>query len=310
MKLNRRQFITLFGGAFLLLQKGPPPHHDWERETPEVAALRTALESAFAGRQMALDFRRFNRSFDELFRIQINALDLFPVASCFKAWLALHYFVHVPPDEWDTGEYSPVYQMVVNSDNVMTGIVMDAVARRARSRKNAIETFNDFLTQTVGMANGLHTWNWPDSPTVGLTDPRFAPSSARLVRLRSGSYRVDNAFTAADLARGYDFLLRGEHFTRSPELKTAIRATRALLSIRAAEYRSPIERVYADGYIGKDGILPAADISTGHVVNDAGLIPRGDYHYIIAFMSAGQSEPTALSVLETVINQMVSFDGT
>lgn len=308
MKVNRRRFIVLLGGTFLTLTNRLFAH-DWEDETPAVAAARAALESAFAGRQMALDFRRFNRSFDELFRIQINALDLFPVASCFKAWLALHYFVHVPPDEWDTGEYSPVYQMAVSSDNVNTGVVLDMVARRARSRKNAIETFNDFLTQTVGMANGLHTWNWPDSPTVGLTDPRFAPSAARSVRLGGQEYRVDNAFTAADLARGYDFLLRGEYFTRSPELKAAIQAARALLSIPAHNYRSPIERVYADGYTGKDGILPSADISTGRVVNDAGLIRRGDYHYIIAFMSAGESESTALSVLGQVISQMQTFDG-
>lgn len=306
MNINRRQFLSLCGAALALLPRLPVRAFDWEYETPASADMRRYLESVFAGRNMALDFRCVSAGYDELFRIQINAFSLMPVASCFKAFLALYYFVNVPPDEWDAGEYSPLYQTIVNSDNLLTGVVLADVAGRVPGRKNAIEKFNDFLTLTVGMANGLHTWNWPDSPTVGLSDPRFAPSASRLVRLRDQTHQVDNAFTAADLARGYDFLLRGQHFTRSAELRAAMQAAWALLSIPAREYRSPIERVFPDGYTGKDGILPSADISTGRVVNDAGALAIGDRHYLIAFMSAGESESTALYVLQEVVAQAAS----
>ncbi|MBI5666648.1 MAG: hypothetical protein HZC41_01460 [Chloroflexi bacterium] len=311
MKLNRRQFLTLIAGSsscallpYPLLQTG-----DWGTETPAMTAMREYLESVIGGLNMALDFRCIHNRIDEQFRIQINAFNLMPVASCFKAWAVLYYLLNTPPEVQDTSEFSPLYQMAVNSDNVQTGVVLMDVAERVTGRGNALEKFNNFLTITIGMANGLHSWNWPGSPTAGLTDPRFAPSAERRVYFNGVGYEIDNAFWASDLARGYDFLIRGETFTRSPELKTAIQATRALLSIRATNYNSPIERAYPDGfYMGKDGILPSADTPIGRVVNDAGLITIGDHVYLIAFMSAGESESTALDVLKEVVGQMVSYE--
>lgn len=306
--MNRRRFLEFLGAGIVslrpLFQTG-----DWGTETPAVTAMRQQLETFIGGLNMALDFRCISGGIDEQFRIQINAFNLMPVASCFKAWAVLYYILHTLPEAQDTGEFSPLYQMAVNSDNIQTGAVLMDVAERVTGRSNAIEKFNNFLTITIGMANGLHSWNWPGSPTVGLTDPRFAPSAERQVYFNGLGYGIDNAFTAADLARGYDFLTRGEVFTRSPGLKAAIQATRALLSIRAQEYRSPIERAYPDGhYVGKDGILPSADTPIGRVVNDAGVIVTGDHAYLIAFMSAGESESTALEVLKEIIRQMVSYE--
>lgn len=271
--------------------------------------MRQQLETVIGGLNMALDFRCIRRARDERFRIQINAFNLMPVASCFKAWAVLYYLLHTPPEAQDTTEFSPLYQMAVNSDNVQTGVVLMDVAERVSGRANAIEKFNDFMTIKIGMANGLHSWNWTGSPTAGLTDPRFAPSSQRLVYAAGQGYPIDNAVWASDLARGYDFLLRGETFTQSPALKTALQATRALLSIRASTYNSPIERAYPDGdYTGKDGILPSADTPIGRVVNDAGLITTGDHTYLIAFMSAGESESTALDVLKAIIAEMLAYE--
>jgi hypothetical protein len=281
---------------------------DWEQETPAVQAVRETLEAAIGGLNMGLDFRCINTRYDEEFRIQINAFNLMPVASCFKAMLVLYYFIKTPADAWDTSEFSPLYQTAVNSDNIQTGVVLEEVAQRVSGHGNAIEKFNDFLTITVGLANGLHSWNWPDSPTVGLTDPRFAPSNERLVWLRGQGYEIDNVCTAADLARGYDFLIRGEFFTRSATLRAALQATQELLSVQAKTYRSPIERAYPDGYMGKDGILPSADTAVGRVVNDAGVIRHGDRRYLAAFMSAGESETNALYVLGEVVKQMDEYE--
>lgn len=305
MSVNRRAFLKLLGFAFAPTR---PFSGDWERETPLVISIREYLESVFAGLNMALDFRRINGQHDEEFRIQINATNLYPVASCFKAFAALAYFLYTPQNEWAYDENSIVYRTIVFSDNTLTGVLLEEVAQRIPGRQNAIEKFNDFLHTTVGITSGLHTWNWPNNPIVGISDARYAPSEARQVFIDGQPYMVDNAFTAADLARGYDFLLRGQYFAPSPALRDAIVMTNTLLSIPAQEYQSPIERAYPAGYMGKDGILPGRDIATGRVVNDAGVITIGDDAYILAFLSAGESESTAIAMLREVVQQIERYE--
>jgi hypothetical protein len=300
---SRRNLLQLLGiGAVY------PLLGDWDHESPLVMAIREYLETVIGGLSMALDFRTINRRQDEEFRIQINAFGLMPVASCFKAFLVLYYFLNTPPDAWEAGENTSVYSTAVYSNNVQTGVLLDEVGQRITGQQNAIEKFNNFLHTTIGLTSGLYTWDWPENPLVGVSDSRFAPSNTHAVIVDGLAYQVDNAFTAADLARGYDFLTRGEHFTHVPELRDAIQATRALLSISAADYQSPIERVYPSGYTGKDGILPGSDIAVGRVVNDAGVISIEDRSYILAFMSAGESESTVIDVLREVVNQIAVYE--
>jgi hypothetical protein len=299
--VHRRNFLKLLG---VLLTPATSLFSDWDTETPLVTSIREHLQAVFNGLNMALDFRCINRQHDEEFRIQINASNLYPVASCFKAFLALDYFLNTPQSEWVNDETSTVYRTAVYSDNTATGMLLDEMALRIPGRENAIEKFNDFLHSVIGLSSGLHTWNWPNTPVLGISDPRFAPSEARQVFVDGQPYLVDNVFTAADLGRGYDFLLRGESFTQSPILRDSIHMTKTLLSIPAPDYQSPIERVYAAGYMGKDGILPSRDVATGRVVNDAGVISLNDRAYIVVFLSAGESESTAISVLREVVGQI------
>lgn len=303
---SRRHFLRLLGSA-ALAAAGRAAAQDWEVETPTIARMREHLEAVIGGLNIALDFRGFDVTHNELFRIQVNADALEPVASCFKAFVVPYYFLNTPASEWDYGENSLLYSMAVHSSNTATGLILDSVARRLEGPDNAIVKFNDFL-RDMGLANGLHTWNWEGSPTAGLTDPRFAPSAVngRVVRIRGLVYQVDNVFTAADLARGHDYITRGEYFTDSERIREALHLTKALLSIPSTTtgYQAPIERVFLPGYTGKDGILPASDIATGRVVNDAGVVRVGDNHYIIAFMSAGESESVALNVLREVVGQI------
>jgi hypothetical protein len=306
MRLNRRQFLKLTATAGGLYPFSRLYAEDWEEESPLVAQIRANLTTAFQGRIMALDFRGFNPANDEVFRIQLNASDAYPVASCFKAFLALYYFLNTPQTDWNyTDRETYIYRSAVFSDNLASGVLLNDLARRVPGQGNPIEKFNDFLRLTLGIAAGLHTWKWEGSPTVGMRDRRFAERS---VTLRGATYSVDNVFTPADLARGYDVLTRGEYFARVEAMRAAIRATKAVLSIGAANYRSPIERAYAPGYIGKDGVLPTGDLKLGRVVNDAGIIQSGDNHYIIAFMSAGESESTSVGVLREVVNQVKLFE--
>lgn len=312
MTLSRRHFLQLAGGAALgALQSGSLRAQDWDHETRTTLAMRERLQAVIGALNMALDFRGYDDAQDELFRIQIKADQLMPVASCFKAFIVPYYFLNMPSDEWDYGETSLLYSMAVQSNNGATGVVLDHIARHVRGNGNAIVKFNDFLLQ-IGLQNGLHTWNWEGSPTVGMTDPRYAPSqvTGRVVRVRGQVFTVDNVMTAADLARGHDFITRGEYFTSSETVRHALHLTKELLAIPSATtgYRSPIERVFPAGYTGKDGILPASDILTGRVVNDAGTLQVGHRTYIVAFMSAGESEALALNVLREVVGQMDVFE--
>ena len=308
--LSRRQFLRLLGGA-ALASAGRAVAQDWEVESPVVARIREHLEWVIGGWNMTLDFRGFDSTFNEWFRIQINAEKLMPVASCFKAFVVPYYFLHTPPDEWRYDENSVLYGMAVHSNNAATGVVLDNVARRISGSDNAIIKFNNFLRQ-MGLANGLHTWNWEGSPTAGLSDTRYAPSAVtgRIVNVHGQLFQVDNVFTAADLARGHDYITRGGYFTSSTEVREVLRLTQELLSIPSTStgYVSPIERVFPPGYTGKDGILPASDIQTGRVIADAGALHVGEHTYLVAFMSAGESESVALDVLREVVGQIGVYE--
>lgn len=278
---------------------------DWEAENPLAKQVREYLEGVFAGKVMALDFRRINAQRDEEFRIQINAYNIYPVASCFKAFVVLYYYLNTPKAAWDDAEGSALYSTAVFSNNVQTGTVLIDVASRVFGAANALQKFNNFLRFTLGIKGGLYTWDWPGTPTTGLYDTRYGGQS---MIVRGQSYPVINAFTAADLGRGYDVLTRGDAFTMSPTMRDAIQATRAILSISAPDYQSPIERVFPAGYMGKDGVLPAGDVEAGRVVDDAGVVTVNGNYYLISFMSAGESESVSLSVLAEIINQINVYE--
>jgi hypothetical protein len=302
MKLTRRQFLALAGAGLVsrVTKAG-----DWESESPLARQIREYLESIFAGQSMGLDFRRINAQHDEEFRIQINAFNGFPVASCFKAPLILYYYYYTPPGSWFDQPQSAVYSTAVHSSNVETGTVLNMTAPHAPGSANAIEKFNNFLRNRLGIQGGLFKWDWPETPTAGLLDLRYA---SRQVAIRGISYTVDNVFSPADLARVYDILARGAAFARSEQMRRAILATRELLSISSPDYRSPIERVWPSGYLGKDGILPSDTYAFGRVVDDAGLIQVGDSTYLVSFMCAGQSESTALYILGEVVKQIGVYE--
>ncbi|MBA3871732.1 MAG: hypothetical protein H0X30_21505 [Anaerolineae bacterium] len=71
------------------------------------------------------------------------------------------------------------------------------------------------------------------------------------------------------------------------------------MTIPATDYQSPLEYVFQNGYMGKDGILPETDLpkGLGRVIDDAGVVTVGDARYIIAFMSMGEGESVVRDVL-------------
>ncbi len=302
-RLNRRTFLKLVGASlanYLLDPRSPSP-------------LRTRFEenvrAAIGTRAMGVDVRKLDAVGSELFRIQVNPFDYYPIASCFKAFAILYYFWYTPLDEWDYDEGSTAYSVAVFSNNPATGILLDEVGRRIRRAGNAIEKFNDFLTFEMFLPLGLYSWNWEDSPTANMVDTRYIARASRSVRIPEGDFLIDNVCTAAELADGYMFLARTDNdLVAHTHFQEVLTATRALLSISAPDYESPIERTFPNGYTGKDGILPSDQLPVGRVVADAGLIWVDNGAYIVSFMSAGESESTALYVLQVISDEIQNYE--
>jgi hypothetical protein len=279
---------------------------------PPVDELRRNLSNVIGGLEIGLDLRRINeRDGSEIFRIQINADKLYPVASCFKIFVVMYYLWHTPREQWRIDEYSAAYRVAVYSANGLTGTLMDEIDRRITYYGNAVQKYNDFLLFTLELEHGIYSWNWEGSPTDGFSDDRFEASSARSVHVRGLRYLIDNVTTAADLADGYMLLLQPDPFPNADDPDHAaevVATTLDLFSIPAGGYQSPFERVFPNGYTGKDGVLPHSMSPLGRVINDAGIVRTDGGTYVISFLCAGEGEYVALQVLRQVAAMLDAFD--
>jgi hypothetical protein len=319
-QLQRREFLKMLGASAaavpVLNSLGPlggvtPVQASAARyarpaTTTIIQTMQSELEALFANKEMSLEFFRIASDGTEDFRIQINNHELYPIASAFKAFLALYYFVKTPREEWQYEQGSRVYSVVVYSNNGQTGHLLAEMGRRVEGPGNPIEKFNDFILDVMGLENGLYSWNWPGTPTVGYGDERFLPTEERQIWIRTLSESVSNVWTARDLAIGWEFISRFEEteYAEDEHFRDSIRVLRELCAIPANDYRSPIEKVVNSGYIGKDGTLPLGDINVGRVINDAGIIRVPTGEYIVSFMSAGENESSTEPALQKVIDQM------
>lgn len=295
---TRRQMLGLMAcsavGAVLPRPTGSfgPPE---KRNASLVLALKRQLEEAFAGNDIGFCFAYLSRDPEQSFEITIQPDRVYPVASAFKAAVALYYFMNTPPSEWYYTEGSDMYSMAVYSNNLTTARVMHEVAKRLNQR-NPIQAFNDFAQdrRMAGLQFGLYQWTFEEfpSPTNGYIDPRCDPAP---YAAKSMSKTAVNYSSAADLARLYYFLMRAEQdprWGRDAHFRAAIEATREVLGIPAPNYTSPLERVIAYiPHFSKDGVLQAGEIDA-HVINDAGVWQMHDGGaYLISFMSANVSPP-------------------
>ncbi len=298
--LSRRRLLSLAGVA---LWPGKMPGQGQWLYGSAVEQMRTALEQAMAGHGMALDLRALDAERKELFRIQINADRLLPVASCFKAFIVPWYYLNVPWGEQDDGPGSELWDSTVFSNNLATARLLTQVAGLLPGGGNPIEKFNDFLL-AIGMQNGMFTWQV--GPTSGLYDLRFRPSAetGRVVSVKDFKYWISNVFTARDLAQGHDFIARGEQYFSGANLERVLQKSRALLGIPDDGFPSPLERVHAPGYIGKHGVVPAWEMPAGLVINDAGILDYGRRQYILSFMSVAVSQLTAIGALRQAVHQV------
>jgi hypothetical protein len=306
MQISRRTMLKLMAGglaagAVNLVGAAPGTPQ------PELARLINGVRSAVGNREIGLDLRQVDPDSGEAyFRLEINADKLYPVASCFKTWLALYYLWHTPRNEWRFDADSDIYSVVVYSNNLRTGSIIYRVGERIEVFGNPMEKFNDFLLFTVGMENGLFRWSWEGNPIEEFRDVRFFPSlQDRYSEVRGIRYELDNLFTAKDLADGYAFLLASQH---DPEHGEAVRTTLNLCDIEVPEFPSPIERAFGRHYTGKDGVLPTEDTGMGRVLNDAGILHIGRNTYILSFLSAGEGEYVSVEILKQIAVYLQDYE--
>lgn len=312
--ISRRNFLRYSGAGVLLAassrlfaQPQPPP-----------SDLERGILNAIGDQEMGFALRRLDDGEQVVFQIDHNADKLYPVASCFKAFLIYYYFWNTPQDQWQIERESDPYRVAVFSDNVKTGVLIRDVGQFVTVYGNPLEKFNDCVLLNIGLQNGLHTWDWAGNPMVGFTDSRFEPSTERYIDIRGTLENVDNLTTAADLANGYTFLVQAADGTLPPNPKnpyfdtaraqTAAQAALDLLSIPAENYKSPIERAFGS-YTGKDGVLPPEDLNAGYVVNDAGVVTVGESRYTLSLISVGQTEYSAVLTLTAIHDLLAEFEG-
>jgi len=305
MSLSRRTLLKWLAGAAISSSTSIA----WAapgRPSPRLNNLRNALTEAIGDLAIGLDLRQINpETGDEYLRIQINADQLYPVASCFKTWLALYYLWYTPEADWRYGEGAPVHSTIVYSNNTRTGELIDQVGARINRYGNALEKFNDFLLFDMGLRHGLYRWGWEGTPVEDLVDRRFTPSLInRHITIGDERYLMDNLSTAADLADGYAFLLHPPDAV----YQQAANITLGLCSISAPEFPAPIERAFERDYTGKDGVLPADRSVIGRVINDAGVITVGQSTYIIGYLCAGEGEWVGMNVLREIARILEDYE--
>lgn len=304
--MNKRSFlIAALPLLFLMLATTVRGQEDF------IAVQERAIAQAIGNNHIGLEFVRISRDGTEDFRVAINEEEAFPLASSFKGFALFCYLRHTPRDSWQIEEGSLAYSMAVYSNNVRTGVLLADMAR-VNGASNPIVFFNDCLKNDLGLKFGLYSWNWPDTPTVGYTDERFAHEE---VVLDGDRVSVNNVTTAHDILTGFLFLANAENnplWQSDPDFRAAIRATRRLLSIPATGYPSPIEPLLLKTYYyGKDGTLRSEDLPAlgGRVLNDAVVIPVMDGgSYVISLMSARESETTVWPVFRAVVDTVTWYE--
>ena len=307
MTLSRRNFLKLLGMAGATLPLMPVLGQIYD---DDVQALEEKILELIGDQPFGLDLRRIDPETGLLdVRIINNAYTLYPIASCFKMLVVLYYLTVTPRALWQVDEDSAAYRVAVYSNNPMTGELIVAASSYYPILGNAVERFNHFIRNTLLMQNGIHDWDWPGSPTIGMSDPLYAASATRNVIGRDGTaYEMDNVFYAADLAEAWARLLRDDPMPGEPQAVEAIEMVFELFGIAAEGYEAPIERAWGD-YIGKDGVIPDADSPIGRVINDAGIIRVGEAEtpYVVAAMFAG-SEFSFVEMLRDILAEVETYE--
>lgn len=150
-----------------------------------------------------------------------------PVASAFKGPLLLYALSHIDPEIWtsvpvrywsQTGEIpeeylallrehwilSRMYDMIVTSSNKAAGDVLGYVNVHSDTALNALEQFNTWSREVVGVSPASGLSEWDEGQTAGLVDSSYGPRS--VTGWCDWRYSYANTYSARDLALYYAWL--------------------------------------------------------------------------------------------------------
>jgi len=301
-KITRRQMLMMLGASALAPKMGFIPIR-----SDRLVQLQSRINTLFASENVGFDLRGWNRLLKrQTFQISVNGSAYYPVASSFKVLVILHYFWHTPRDLWRDDPESDAYRVAVFSNNLLTGTLLQNTAQYIEGFGNAIQKFNIFLTYTLKLNSGIFSWDWEGSPTMGQRDLYYEPTQQRSVIYNGERYDITNLFTANDLSQIYLYLLNPDSFPQFPQAREALIRTRALLSIPASGYQSPIERAFGF-YTGKDGVIPTEDSQFGRVTNDAGIVRPVLDEYVISILYA-QGEFRLVEFLRQIRQYLIAYE--
>lgn len=303
-QFTRRQMLMMLGSApAALIGTG-----DLIPKNPQrLARLEARINDLFRVENIGFDLRGWdNITQRETFRVAVNGDSYYPVASSFKTLVVLYYFWYTPWELWRDDPESDAYRVAVFSNNLLTGTLLENTAQYVGGFGNSIQKFNIFLTYTLKLDSGIFSWDWQGSPTMGQRDLYYEPTQQRSVIYNGQRYDITNLFTPGDLSQTYLYLLKPTQFPQHPQAYEALSRTRALFSIPASGYQSPIERAFGS-YTGKDGVIPTEDSQFGRVTNDAGIVRPFINDYVISIMYA-QGEFRLVEFLRQIRRYLIEYE--
>ncbi len=309
--LSRRALLQALGwgsAALMTSRFVPQAHAQTNVQDSDVRLLDSRIKEIIGSAAVGLDIRRIDWSRGEAdFAIQHNTESYFPVASCFKAMVVLYYLVMTPQNEWQIDERSSAYRVAVFSNNPLTGDLLQSTAEHFPGNANPIVKFNNWVREALMIPSGIVSWDWPGSPTVGWADRRHAATLAQNVSYRGANYLVDNIYRPVDFADFWAQLLKIRPLYGWRQAEPAVQTALELFSIPATGYQSPIERAWG-AYIGKDGVIPAADTLIGaRVINDTGIILVGQTPYVVSAMSL-DGEYFFVQLLRRILELVATYE--
>lgn len=278
---------------------------------PEVVSGLSADLERLSSDRIGYVFTYVNADGTEEFSVSSNTEKLFPMASVFKMWVAASYYYHVPREQWQDGEGTPLYRMLVASNNTLTGQVLVDTAK-AVGADNPIVLFNDFLRDVIGLENtGIYSWAYPGTPSAGYVDERF--NLGQVTDPQGKSVFISNMISTEQAHRGLMFLVNREHhplWESSPSFKLGMTNLVRILGIQHPTYRSLVERRMYDFSWGKDGTLQPGDIpgSNSRVNNDLKVIPRGRGNYVLSIFGWGAEEVHLDPVVDRMIQTIQQYE--
>ncbi|MEO0565266.1 MAG: serine hydrolase, partial [Chloroflexota bacterium] len=259
-------------------------------ETPYAAPLNIYFERVLGTSTVALTLHDLSAG-----RLLTSLLpeQPLPVASAFKGPLAMYaldtldprgwsvvpveYWTatganQVPEDVRDTwrshaAELQALYRALVFSDNTATGAVL-GYATAAQGETDALNAFNDWLRDTVGVSQLSGLGAWRDGVPDGMTwrDERYA---GRDTKVDGVTTSFDNMMTARDLGLCYAWM----HSQMNTEGR---RVAMDLLSTIHNNRGANLERLATEAGgtpYSKNGSL---ETDAGYVVTDAGVMTLPD----------------------------------